>query len=414
MPRPEWSFFLPAEDHKQVKWLMVYTRSRLTPFGQIMACVFIVGLAISSVGVQISAYFLPSFILALLITSVFLSLFFRPKVEARRVLPAPPSAGGSYVYKVVVRNTGRKPIRNLALFEACLPFGIYPQAEHPAFDNTADWLDPDEETTLTLALRAPRRGSFDLPPLIAGSSFPSGFLRSRRRAGVRDRLIVYPRFARQTNFRLPVHRQYQPGGIALSTKVGDSSEFISTREYREGDRLRDVHWASSARAGKLIVREYVEEYFVRVGLFMDTELKRFEKHRCFEGRISLCAGVADQLNAKDYIIDLFSSDRHLPHIRIGRGVEQFEHLLELLSVIEGDNRVDLSDAGARIEEYADQLSMLVVFLKDWDAPRRDFVRRLQDLKLHVRVLVVRDKPTTLPVEGDEAAVHHPDNLEGIE
>jgi len=93
MPRLEWSFFMPAEDHKQLKWLKAYCQSRLTSWGQIIYVIIIIGMAISSVGTQISAYFLPSFILALLITSYILSLFFRPKVEAYRILPPSPKAG---------------------------------------------------------------------------------------------------------------------------------------------------------------------------------------------------------------------------------------------------------------------------------------------------------------------------------
>ena len=76
MPRVEWSFLLPAEDHKQVKWFLTYCKTRLTPWGIIIFVITLVGIAISSVGTQISAYFLPSFILALLITAYILSLFF--------------------------------------------------------------------------------------------------------------------------------------------------------------------------------------------------------------------------------------------------------------------------------------------------------------------------------------------------
>ena len=104
---------------------------------------------------------------------------------------------------------------------------------------------------------------------------PSGIVRSRVKVGGKAKIVIYPQFLRQSEFRLQTRRQFQPGGISLSSKVGDSNEFASTREFRDGDRLRDVHWASSARTGKLIVKEYIEEYFVRVGLFVDTELKRF-------------------------------------------------------------------------------------------------------------------------------------------
>ena len=413
MPRVEWSFFLPAEDHKQVKWFLSYCYSRLTTWGIIIFVITVVGIAISSVGTQISAYFLPSFILSLLITSYFLSLFFRPKIEAHRILPHKISAGGHCLYSITVKNTGKRPIRNLSIFEQTLPYGLYAAVTHPEFKNTIEWLDPGQQDTVTLVLRTPRRGTFELLPLIAGSSFPSGIMYSRARMGAKAKIIVYPKFSRQTEFQLHVRRQFQPGGISLSSKVGDSNEFASTREYRQGDRLRDVHWASSARTGKLVVKEYVEEYFIRVGLFVDTELKRFEKHKCLESRISLCAGVADKLSASDYIVDLFLSDENLQHLQIGRGLEQFDHLLELLSAIEGDFTINLDRSAARLEEFGREFSTFVLFLKDWDLKRSQFVEHLRESGIRARILIIRDRPTTLPVEGQDVSVYTTNELESV-
>src|SRR3989338_7649329 len=103
MPKVEWSFLLPAEDHKQLKSLMAYSQSRLTPWGQAIVSAGIFSIGISSVGTQIAAYFLPCFILALFITSYILTLFFKPKIEAKRMLSA-TIAGGKFVYKVVIKN----------------------------------------------------------------------------------------------------------------------------------------------------------------------------------------------------------------------------------------------------------------------------------------------------------------------
>ena len=413
MPRVEWSFFLPAEDHKQVKWFFAYCQSRLTVWGSIVFLIIIVGLAISSVGTHISAYFLPSFILALLMTSYFLSFFFRPKIEAYRILPPAVNAGGHCIYNVIVKNTGKRIIRNLDIFEQTLPYGLYPAADHPAFNNTVEWLEPGKQAKVTLVLRTPRRGTFELPLLIAGSSFPSGIMRSRKRVGKRTRLVVYPLFTRQTDFQINALKQFQPGGISLSSKIGDSNEFASTREYRQGDRMRDVHWASSARAGRLIVKEYVEEYLIRTGLFIDTALRRFEKHKCFESRISLCAGIADRLYTSNYIVDLFLSDRHHQHLKVGQGLQLFDHLLEFLSVIEGDPVIDFNDSLDMLKDFAKELSALVVFLKDWDAPRVQFVQQLKELGLKVRVIIIRDRPTTLPAESQNVSVYKTTELASV-
>ncbi len=405
MPRVEWSFFLPAEDHHQFKRLLAFIQSRFTPWGQAIFSVGLFGLGISSVGIQSFAYFLPSFVLALFVTSWLLSLFARPRVEARRIL-SPTTAGGHFVYKVLVKNTGKRILRNLSLFEQCLPYGLYPDLDHPEFKNSVDWLEPGEQATCTLVFRTPRRGIFELSPLLACSDFPSGLFRSVRKTGAAAKFIVYPRIIVPEDIPVEKHRTYQRGGISESHKVGDSNEFASTRDYRHGDRLRDIHWTSTARTGDLIVKEYIEEYFVRIGFYIDTELKRFEKHLSFEARLSLCAGMCRELNERDYILDIFLSERK-QHIQSGRGLNNLDRIFEFLSSIEGDRKVDFAQSLAHLKEYGRELSELIVFLKDWDRERAEFIRRLKETGLKVKTIIVRDKETTLAVDDMSVALYTP-------
>jgi len=400
MPRVEWSFFLPAEDHKQLKQFVSSARSRLTLWGQAIFSVGLFGIGISSVGTQIAAYFLPSFILALFLTAWVLTLFSRPKVEAKRLLSA-TSAGGVFVYKVMLKNTGKRVIRNLSVYEQCLPYGLYTKTDHPEYDNFVAWLEPGEQATCTLVFRTPRRGIFELSPLLACSDFPSGLVRSVRRTGGKTKFIVYPKIVHPKDMTIDIKRTYQRGGISQSHKVGDSNEFASTRDYRHGDRLRDIHWTSTARTGNLIVKEYVEEYFVRIGFYIDTELKRFEKHRCFESRLSLCAGMCQILNRHDYIIDLFLSEKS-QHIQVGRGLNSFDHILEFLSAIDGDTQVNFNQSLNHLKEYVRELSELIILLKDWDKERSQFLQRLKAIGFNVKGIIIRDKKTSLPV--DDASV----------
>lgn len=58
----------------------------------------------------------------------------------------------------------------------------------------------------------------------------------------------------------------------LSSSTGDAIEFVGTRDYREGDPPRNIHWRSWARRGAPVVKEYQEEYFCRIALILDTFL----------------------------------------------------------------------------------------------------------------------------------------------
>lgn len=140
-------------------------------------------------------------------------------------------------------------------------------------------------------------------------------------------------------------------------------------------------------------------------MFLDTELLFFEKHKWFECRLSLCAGLADILTSSNYIIDLFLSDEHQSHLQIGRGTGNFNHLMDLLSAVEGDRKVNFHAAAALVKEHGPQLSSLTLFLKDWDAARSDFVHRLQEMGITLHTIIIRDKPTSLAVDDDSVSVY---------
>ena len=121
-------------------------------------------------------------------------------------------------------------------------------------------------------IRAERRGALCFPPFGVGRTDPLGLLSTRRVSEPSRVVLAYPRFFTLEELDLPAGRRYQPGGIPLASNLGDSTEFVGTREFREGDPMRRIHWRSWARRGKPVVKEYQEEYFSRVALVLDTYL----------------------------------------------------------------------------------------------------------------------------------------------
>lgn len=404
MPRPEWSFLMLPEDHREVKWALSFLRSKFTPWGQIIFGMVLVGMAISSVGTAVAGYFFVSLVCALFITASLLTACVRPRVKATRLMPPTPTAGGVTLYRVAITNGGRSPLRDLEIFDHKLPYGLYSMADHPEQKLTTEWLEPGQTVNLTVALRTPRRGSYVLEPLLAGTQFPTGLIRAVRRVSGRDPLIVFPKLTQCPRPGFALKNKFQQGGASVSSRFGQSNEFLSTRDYREGDRPRDIHWNSSARAGRLIVKEYVEEYFVRVGIFLDTELKRFEKQLCFEARISLCAGMAGDLYRDNILVDLFLSGPHSPVVKIGGGRDQMVHLMEMLAAVEGEENPDFTVSLARFKEDSEGLAGAVLFLKDWDEKRKNFAAAVKECNIPVQIVIVRDKPLTLSADTTDITV----------
>ncbi len=410
MPKRKYSFFMPAEDHHFVKRSVIYARMWLTDFGRILCGIVFIGGMVSSPGLHIDAYLLPSFILAVFVTAFLFAYMNRPRLSARRILPSPCSAGEFLIYDVLITNQGRYPVRDLKVSEGVLPYGIYDAPDHEAYQGYIDWLKPQESVVIRLVIRCKYRDIYELRCLLAGTSFPSGILRFPVKIVRKDRLIVYPRFLVQSDFLVPFQRVYQPGGIAISSNVGDSNEFLNTREYRKGDRLKDIHWASYARTGKLIVKEYVDEYFIRVGILLDTEhASVWQKDTAiFETRISTAAGIADAIAKKDYIIDLFAAGDTLHHFQMGRALAHLENLLELLAGVEESKQVNFPQLFEQLTPHLKQLSSMIILLGDWDQRRQELCRAIEATGTQIRVLIFKDKPLTLNPDRDVTLLHAAD------
>ena len=266
MPRRRWSFMMPPEEHRFIRYLSDRYRGWLTPLGQSVLWASGAAGLMMLWGVQPAIVFF-SLCAALLVGGLAAGLPFRPRVKLSRRLPPPVSAGDTLHYRVLVENRGRWPARKVVVEERSLPPELKPKDEPPVIEVLA----PGERAEVSLSLDCSLRGAYELPWLQASSFFPSALVKWPRRTREKDRLLVYPRFTPLARFDVPHGRNYQPGGIPIASSVGESTELAGTREFREGDRTRDIHWPSLARTGRLVVKEYQEEYFVRLAMVLDVE-----------------------------------------------------------------------------------------------------------------------------------------------
>ncbi|WP_431870684.1 DUF58 domain-containing protein [Nocardiopsis eucommiae] len=111
-----------------------------------------------------------------------------------------------------------------------------------------------------------RRGLIELGPLRAGRSDPLGLARSGREHGATDRVWVHPPW--QYLRAIPVGNVADPDGEVDGARAGTLT-FHTLRDYAPGDDLRHVHWRSSARLDRLVVREYVDTSQTRVCVIVD-------------------------------------------------------------------------------------------------------------------------------------------------
>jgi uncharacterized protein (DUF58 family) len=112
------------------------------------------------------------------------------------------------------------------------------------------------------------RGEFQLGPITLISGDPFGLFLSPRRLGATSRVIVYPA-------TVPIHRFELPQGLLSGGEAQrQRAHHITTnaagvRDYVSGDSFNRIHWASSARKDKLIVKEFEIDPMVDIWLFVD-------------------------------------------------------------------------------------------------------------------------------------------------
>jgi uncharacterized protein (DUF58 family) len=111
-----------------------------------------------------------------------------------------------------------------------------------------------------------RRGPLTVGPLSVGRRDLLGLCRARQTVGTTAHLLVWPRWHPLRG--LPAGVSPSLDGFADTARHG-SIAFHSLREYRWGDDLRHVHWRTSARAGTLLVREYIDTALPHLVLLLD-------------------------------------------------------------------------------------------------------------------------------------------------
>ena len=248
-----------------------------------------------------------------------------------------------------------------------------------------------------LEMTAERRGRYVVPGLGVSRTDPLGLLATRRAfRQPAQAVLAYPRFFHIERLPLPVGRRYQPGGIPLASSLGDMNEFVSTREYREGDPLRKIHWRSWARRGVPVVKEYQEEYFSRIALVLDTFLPRRPRpgeRRAFEAAVSVLASVADHFSRSENVVDIFAAGPDIYQVSAGRSLAYLENVLDVLACLDPCHEPPFERVGPHLHERLGGLTTVLAVVLDWDDERQAFLQGLRDLGVAVRVFVVHAGPT---------------------
>ncbi len=383
------------------RWVWFTWRQRITATGRVLLLVLLVAGTVSSViGVTTPLYFFAVFLFMFFLVGRMAVLIFGPRVQVHRSLPERCAAGAVVRVQAQVKNTGMLGVFDLGVSER-MPHMSIELSDEVTY---LDYLAPGRSTRLEYTLEPGRRGVYDFKGPVAITAFPFGVYNHSRKFDAPARMIVYPRFMPLADVDLPTGRRHQPGGLQMVSHVGDSEEFLGNREYRPGDRLRDIHYQSWARVGFPVVREYRQEYLCRIAMIVDTfvpgrGIVSGAARRDLEAGLSLAAAIADVLSRREYVIDIFAAGPDLYHFQAGRSLAYLDNILDILACIEPCRHNPFTAIAPVIMEEISQISTAVVVMLDWNREREEFVRSLSQFGVAIKAFVVRSGEPTFDPSG---------------
>ncbi len=207
-------------------------------------------------------YLLLGWLCSFIIASGFLSETTMRKLAVRRRPPPRVFAGQPFLMEISVEN--QKP--KLASFSIEVEdlVGARP------LDKKCYFLKIPAGKTQRTSYRHTfsRRGLYTFDGFRIATKFPFGLFRKSRDADLPGEVLVYPQL-------VPVARpapRTESAGDATASRLGRRGDFYGLREWRQGDDRRDIHWKSSARTGRMLVREYEDELNRKVVIAVDNAL----------------------------------------------------------------------------------------------------------------------------------------------
>lgn len=355
-----------------------------------MFWIVILSTSVSLFSFQLKAYILWSGLLAMMASSVLLARLHRAPLEFAVQVPDRVRQGQPFRVDISVCNLGRRVARDQRV-RFLLPRPVNEPSE-PCFVSE---IAPGQTQHFQQTLTAHKRGAYQLRDLLQETCFPYGLWRDVLPHKKEFNFLVYPHYHPIRELDIPVGRKYQPGGLALTSFLGDSTEFLSTRDFRLGDPLRHIHWRSWARLGKPIVKEYGEEYFCRLALVVDTVVSQGATDRCLEQAISLAAAITDYLSRQEYVIDIFAAGPKLYYLQAGRSLAYLKNILDILACLEPTPPDDVSfeEMESTLKQELEGISTTILLFTEWDPKRARLVDELRQSGTAIRGFLISDDET---------------------
>ena len=252
----------------------------------------------------------------------------------RSVTPERARPGQPVAVRLELTNRGRGGAP-LMLFEDRLPAGLGGLSRF-----ALKGVEAGGHRTTAYEVKPARRGSYVVGPLRMSFVDPFGLAEVRSEAAGTARFLVHPAVER---LALPrdMGEQRSLASSSLRQPTGArGEEFYTLREYVEGDDLRKIHWASTAKRRKYMIRQEETPWHTRATVLIDDRAGSYGgAYGSFERAVEGAASLADLYHRSGYSLRLTGA--HHPGLPPGRGLDNLHRCLDLLATLQA--RPDVPD-----------------------------------------------------------------------
>lgn len=179
------------------------------------------------------------------------------------------------------------------------------------------------------------RGLYPLVDPEIETGFPFGLYRACRRATVDGHVVVWPKSVKLAGLPDAAETRQSDDQLA-DRRVGDLGDMLGTRSFRQGDSLRRVHWAQTARQQQMIVceRQAPATTSVRVTLDVDAAshpgVVSSSRHQddTVELAVQVAASVCESLHRQHCRVELALNDQLMV---AGESATSFYRIMDALA-----------------------------------------------------------------------------------
>lgn len=214
------------------------------------------------------------------------------------------------------------------------------------------------------------RGRYQLGPVRLSTSDPFGLFPMERRLTPTTNVVIYPLTFDIQQFALPVG--LLPGGDALRRRTHHVTTNASgVRDYAPGDSFSRIHWRSTARRDRMIVKEFELDPLADIWIVPDMSMfwhatietpasppadsikdyfAWIKRHKEFslpesteEYTVTIAASLAQYFIQRDRAVGMLGYGQSNEIVQPDRGERQMNRILETLSVLRATGQIPLTD-----------------------------------------------------------------------